>query len=274
MKTERLLALENHPETRIRIDRLRRRSAKDPSGLQLQHTQDAARKALRTAVADDVSSSAPHTGLPRFRVRRLPVLATVVLVVVGTAAVLTAGYSVARSLGVEWLRAGGDRTVIATVGDETITRSDIEQSKVSEKYMVLTMGLYGDDFTYVPLTDSALLDRMIEDRIVYQEAVRQGFTFTDEQVDEVIAYQKEIQAEYQDDPVMAEFSEYIGGMGYTLDEYWQFVRPMLKRAFVSSQLQRKVIEGATAAERAAVWDKYKADLVRQHKSEIHIYAEP
>ena len=157
MKIERLLALENHPETRVRINRLRRRSAREPSGERLPQTQDAAREALRTALAEGGSSSAPYKGLPRFRVRKLPVLATVLLVVVGAAAVLTTGYSVARSLGVEWLQAGGDNTVVAIVGDETITRSTIEQSKINEKFAALTATQTGNGDSYVPLTGTALL---------------------------------------------------------------------------------------------------------------------
>jgi len=277
MKIERLHALENHPETRARIGRLRRRSAQEPSGERIQATKEAVREALRGATAPECAANSNPRGLPNFRIRCMPVHATVVLAAVGAAMVLTAGYSIARGLGFEWIRAGGDRTVVAKVGAAVITRGDIEQAKNNERFYALAMEMPGSSYAYDPLTSGDLLNRMIEENVLHQEAVRQGFTLSNQQLDEDIAAIHAMMTSdaYEREPFMAQFKEFLGGTDMTYDEYLQKARPYLRRANLISQLRTKVLAGITDHEEwTAVWDKYKADLVRQHQSEIHVYEEP
>ena len=277
MKSDRIERLENQPDVRQRTERLRRLAMGEPSEEQVCQTQTAAREALRMHVDPEAAGVSSRKEPPRLRVRRLPVFATVVLAVVGAAAVLTAGYTVARSLGVEWLQAGGDRTVVARVGSETITRSDIEQSVVSERFLAVMMSGPGGSYSYEPLTSGDLLNRMIETNVLYQEAVREGFTISDKQLDEAVVWLSSMMKskESELEPFMSQFEEYLGGMDTSVDEYLQKARPSLKKSYIIHQLQTKVLDGVTeSSERTAVWDQYKADLVERHQSEIHIYETP
>ena len=140
---------------------------------------------------------------------------------------------------------------VARINDDSITRGEFESYR-----NLLT-------YTSVDLTDSEVLDKMITQRVLIQEAISQGCSVSESEVDN-FCDSNFMQAEQQPE-IKKILEDYASTLGMTLNEYKEYCRPFYENMLLYNQWvenQRKAFESKNAltfqdeATRDELFDKY------------------
>ena len=163
----------------------------------------------------------------------------------------------------------GDDTIVASVNGEKIPKKSVDSFKV-----VLNSSLNNSDHMY---TDEEVLDKMIEKILLYQTALNAGISVSSEDVDKLMQQSKDALALEVNKKDAATIAEYISGMNITEDEYWELVRPLVKRDIVCGRYKYALRKNFSEAnnitdiqELKKEFDAYFIDYMEQLKENADI----
>ncbi len=146
-----------------------------------------------------------------------------------------------------------DKAVIAKIGNKEITLKEFRNQLMSMMQMYSRGGGLDPRLVKSMKLDQQVLDRLVEDRIVQNEAERLGFTGTDQEISDAIT-------KAFTDPDTGQFvgkEEYIRSLrlrGENAEEYENGIR----HSFASSKMRTFLTAGAQASDKE-IEEAYKAD---------------
>ena len=114
----------------------------------------------------------------------------------------------------EILANAGD-SIVATIDGEKITKKGFDSYK-----LFVNSG-------ETKLSDSQILDKILERKVIYDEAVKDGIVATDEEIANAIKTAQSVISESNDQYIS--FKDYISGLNMTEDQYWESVKPAYKK---------------------------------------------
>lgn len=126
------------------------------------------------------------------------------------------------------LKNNDNASVIAKVGDYNITKGYFDRYKA--------LNSVGNSMP----PDSALLDKLIENEVIKEQALKEGISVSDEEVNNAIEQQKQA---FANDSKSSEFlKNYIQGLGISEDQYWENMKPGIKNALIRGKYLNKNME--------------------------------
>lgn len=143
---------------------------------------------------------------------------------------------------------------VATINGDDVTKNEFDMYKAFTNY--------NHDYS-----DKELLDKMIEIKVLYDEATAEGFFVTD---DEINAQIEKVKILIAQDPEQSDFfKNFIDGLGMTEEEYWQeIVFPGYIEVFtinkLSDSLKEKFAEENNITDPAQLTDRFK-DYFAEYK---------
>jgi hypothetical protein len=149
-----------------------------------------------------------------------------VISIVITALVLVCGivgYTAANSESVAKLFGKAQSQALTNAGNGIVAIVDGE--KITKKGFDTYKIMLGSENK---LSDEEILDKIVERKVEYTQAVKEGLLASDEQVDSAIKYAQETIK--MDSKQYDAFKEYISGLNMSEDEYWVSVKPAYKKA--------------------------------------------
>jgi|GEM_PF-1303842 len=118
--------------------------------------------------------------------------------------------------------------IVASVNGYEITKESFE---VYKSIMSQT-GDYGDE---------ELLDKLIEKKLMYSEAVAEGFTVTDDEIEAAIEDAKSLLVLEENIEQYNFLKQYIEGLGITEEQYWtEIVKPIYRETFTINKLTERL----------------------------------
>jgi hypothetical protein len=111
-----------------------------------------------------------------------------------------------------------DTSIVASVGDKKKTKKDFDTFKA----------LY-TPADKVP-SDTELIDKIIEKEVIYQQALKENITVSDEEVNKALQEQKD--AVYKNSQMNEDFKNLIQGKNISEEEYWGDVADSLKKGLI------------------------------------------
>jgi|GEM_PF-6694529 len=167
------------------------------------------------------------------RKKRIIILGTAVIAVL---AIIAAGHgglktnSAAKLLGIgqaTMLPADAGKEVVANIDGEGITKKGFDTYK-------LFLNSNGES----KLSDKQILDKIIDRQVVYNQAVKEGMTASESEVDSAVkAAQEAIKSESKQ---YEAFKDYISGLNLTEEAYWESVRPAYKKALTCGKYKNSL----------------------------------
>lgn len=142
----------------------------------------------------------------------------------------TQGDSLAKIFGkkqAEALANAGDG-IVAMFNGEKITKKGFDTYK-----LIMNSGS-------IKLSDKEILDKIVERQIEYKQAIKEGITATDEEVNNFIKSAQDTVKITDND--YAAFKDYISGMNMTEEQYWESVKPAYKKAIICGKFKKSLKE--------------------------------
>ena len=152
---------------------------------------------------------------------------------------------------------GSDR-IVATINGEKITQKVFDKNKY----------VFNLNHTY---TDKEVLDKMIERRVLFAQAVSEGLEVGDEEVSAAV---EAVKTTVEQDKEQAEFlSSYLEGLGISDEQYWTEIVPKEYKQVLTidklyQQLRNAFIKSSGLSDPAEIkaqfdtqWKAYKNTLV-------------
>lgn len=155
---------------------------------------------------------------------------TSVLILFGGIVYATQGDSLAKLFGkqqAEILENAGD-SIVATINEEKITKKGFDSYKLF---------INSGETKY---SDSQILDKILERKVIYDEAVKDGIIVTDEEITNAIKTSQDILKE--NDVQYTAFKDYISGLNMTEDQYWASVKPAYTKFVTCGKLKNTLKE--------------------------------
>lgn len=121
-----------------------------------------------------------------------------------------------------------DKTIIAKVDDKEITKKEFESYKA----------LWSVADT-VP-SDSDLLDKMIERKVLYSKAMKDGVNVSNEELNKALQEQKDNYA--NSEVVKSYIGSLIKGLNITEDQYWDRIKEGLVQSLTIGKYKNKLKE--------------------------------
>ncbi len=132
----------------------------------------------------------------------------------------------AKSFGEQQAKAlseAGD-VVVATIDGEKITKKGFDTYK-----LFLNSG--NDKYS-----DKEILDKILDRQVVYKEALKEGVTVSDTEISNAINVAKETLSSFPEQD--AAFKEYIKGLNFTEEQYWESVKPVYEKALIIGKYKK------------------------------------
>ncbi len=86
------------------------------------------------------------------------------------------------------------------------------------------------------LSDEQILDKIIDRQVVCNQAVKEGMTVSEAEVDSGVKAARETME--ADRETYAAFREYVKGLGLTEEAYWESVRPVYNKALTCGKYKK------------------------------------
>lgn len=145
------------------------------------------------------------------------------------------------------IMSNADSTIIAIVDGEEITKKVFESYKLS-----LNQG-------NTKYSDDEVLDKIIEKKLLYKNAIADGIAVDDNDVDKYLQEVKNGLA--QNSELGQRIKEYIEGLNITEDVYWEQVRSVYKSNGIISdymeKLQAEYAEANNLTDKKEISDKFR-----------------
>lgn len=177
----------------------------------------------------------------------------------------------ANQLGREYRGLAEDNSILASVDKINITRLDIEQFKVRQRLMVEIADTgFDTEYNNSWTTDEVVLQHLIEDHVLYLEAVEKDLAISDKDTQDNISIIKKVIKEKNSQDIQV-FYDYISGCGMTVDQYFDSCFSIYKEALSIGKLRGTILKDIADSDmRASTWSQYRADLVQKYQSQISI----
>ncbi|MDP4094200.1 MAG: SurA N-terminal domain-containing protein [Bacillota bacterium] len=117
-----------------------------------------------------------------------------------------------------------DLNIVAVIGDRKITKTEFDNFKA----------LYPTD--KVP-SDTELINTTVEREVLYQEAVKEKFSVTEDEVNKAFQQQKEAAVQYGED-----IKGLVKKQNITEEEYWKRMKNSIKKDLIIGKYKRKLKE--------------------------------
>ena len=109
----------------------------------------------------------------------------------------------------------------------------VNKEGISDRQIETYMALSADG-----LTKEEAKQKLINDRLLIQNAKKKGIVVSDEEVKQYIDESKQYQ---NDNPELAQpIYDYIAGLGITEDEYWNMMEPSIKERMYIGKLKKQL----------------------------------
>ncbi|HEX2925492.1 MAG TPA: SurA N-terminal domain-containing protein [Ruminiclostridium sp.] len=173
----------------------------------------------------------------------------IIIISIAVIAVYIAGYATnsgfeARFFGTkEQVSSQKKEDIVATIDGEKITQNGFDSYKNG-----LNTG------RQTKLTDKQVLDKIIERQVIYDEAVKEGFSVTDEEVDKEINTSRDALTRNPEE--YKSMKAYIISLNMTEDEYWKIQKPVYKKGLIIGKYK------------TAEKQKYMKDVMSKATSEV------
>lgn len=92
------------------------------------------------------------------------------------------------------------------------------------------------------ITDKDVFDKLIERQLLFDEAVKNGVSISDEKVAEIIEYTKK--AVHSNPTEYDRLKNYLKGLGVSEDEYWQQSTPTYKKMLIMGEYKNNHLKKA------------------------------
>lgn len=167
--------------------------------------------------------------------------------------------------------------VVATFNDISITKAEMELMR-NQLSLDTSAGI---DYKQ----DIAVVNEIITNMILVEEAKKQGLSATDEEVNEMLANQKKYYEEYPESAKI--INDYCAGAGIQVEEYWTILEKQLPSTIskfklkdnISAQYREehgidKIIYSTEDLNNIqAIYEKYYDELLDKYKDKIVYYTE-
>ncbi len=139
--------------------------------------------------------------------------------------------NVARLLGIEQAK------VLSSVGNDIVATIDGEKITIEgfDTYKLFLNSSEGNK-----LSDQQILDKILDRQVVYKQAIKEGMTASEEEVN--LAIKSAQEAIELDSKQYEAFKEYISGLKLSEDEYWETVKPAYKKALTCGKYKNVLKE--------------------------------
>ncbi|SHM91899.1 SurA N-terminal domain-containing protein [Caldanaerovirga acetigignens] len=226
------------------------------------------------------------------------ILGTIFLVAIILTTITYANVDKWYSLGqkVALLKNDPNREVIARINGKEITKNDleigllIEQQKYeyqTKKYESITQQA-GENVLIPPpqkASPDELLDRFIDNEVLYQEAKSQGLEVSYEEakkyaeevrksINDACAGKIEVADRQEFMEIQNYIKQYIKGLGLSEDEYWNKLIPGYQKFLSIGKLKEKILSSMPEEERRdpakvhSYFEQYKNNLRKKYNIEI------
>ncbi|WP_165755790.1 SurA N-terminal domain-containing protein [Ruminiclostridium hungatei] len=125
------------------------------------------------------------------------------------------------------LPAGDGKEIVAIIDGENITQKGFDTYK-------LFLNSNGEN----KLSDKQVLDKIIERQVICNQAVEEGMTASESEIDSAVRSARETMK--SDSKTYAAFKEYVAGLNLTEDSYWESVRPVYKKALTCGKYKNSL----------------------------------
>lgn len=145
--------------------------------------------------------------------------------------------------------------VVATIDGEKITKKGFDTYK-----LFLNSG--NDKYS-----DKEILGKILDRQVVYKEALKEGITVSDTEISNAINVAKETLSSFPEQD--AAFKEYIKGLNFTEEQYWESVKSVYEKALIigkyKNSLKDKLAKDNNITDKIELDAKFKAVYDQQVK---------
>lgn len=145
--------------------------------------------------------------------------------------------------------------IVATIDGEKITKKGFDTYK-----LFLNNG--NDKYS-----DKEILGKILDRQVVYKEALKEGVTVSDTEISNAINVAKETLSSFPEQD--AAFKEYIKGLNFTEDQYWESVKSAYEKALIigkyKNSLKDKFAKDNNITDKIELDAKFKAVYDQQVK---------
>jgi parvulin-like peptidyl-prolyl isomerase len=108
-----------------------------------------------------------------------------------------------------------------------------------------------------------IIEQLIDEYILLVEAKKQGFSVSDEEVQEVINFNIETSKEAKNE----RFEKYLDGLGLTTEEYYrEFAYKTIKEKLLENKLHDDITKDEkTQGQKLEKWNSFKEELIREYR---------
>lgn len=166
----------------------------------------------------------------KFRNKRAVILgaaaiAALLILAAGCSALRTGSRAMPSDIEKTSAPAGKSQDIVARIDGEPVTKKVFDSYKLS-----LNSGVESK------LSDEQILDKIVDRQVVYNQAVKEGMTASESEVDSAVkAAQEAIKSESKQ---YEAFKDYISGLNLTEEAYWESVRPAYKKALTCGNYKK------------------------------------
>lgn len=118
--------------------------------------------------------------------------------------------------------------VVATIDGEKITKKGFDSYK-----LFINSG-------ETKLSDSQILDKILDRKVIYDKAIQDGIVATDEEINSALKTAQRVMSENHDQ--YEAFKDYIRGLNMTEDQYWDSVKPAYKKFVICGKYKNTLKE--------------------------------
>ncbi|MBG0776439.1 MAG: SurA N-terminal domain-containing protein [Desulfovibrionaceae bacterium] len=158
--------------------------------------------------------------------------------------------------------------IVATVNGEVITLFDLNQRMAPILTQMRQQKVPPQSEEAIKLLQGKVLDRMIDDILMVQEAEHYKITIADTEVDTYVNSIKE-----RNQLTEESFAEYLKNQGQTVEEYKETIRrDILKHRIINYMVRRKVV--ITDEDIQRYYDEHKTDYMGQRTVTLSLIVLP
>ncbi len=130
----------------------------------------------------------------------------------------------------EYIKQGGnaDNGIVAVIDGEKITKESFESYK-------LLLSNTGDN----KRTDRQILDKIIEGQVIYNQAVKEGLSVSEAEVNAAISAAREVLENAEN---RAAFLQYLATLNSSEDAYWSEVKPVYRKSLLCGKYKNQLKE--------------------------------
>ncbi len=193
-----------------------------------------------------------------------------------------------------------ENKVLASVNGRHITQHDLDRAFILQNFLYKLQkeeleknkqeGTFDQNhLTYAepkPKTKDEVLQTLIEKEMLYLESMEQGCAATDEEVERQVEEQKKLYQDILDGKgelaknqelviMVKQMMKFAEGMGLTLEEYCEYMKPTIKKELSINRLRNKILQQLPDKERldynksTQAMNEYIQKLYGKYKVELN-----